>query len=96
MGTVLMAVCDSGADAPWFALTTKPRHKKTVASGLELCSVECFLPVTVQAILPRMKSASKVLVGGEMPQPSIAVGIYRTASTGAPTASGVQATRGKG
>jgi transcription antitermination factor NusG len=40
-----MAVFDSAADAPWFALTTRPRHEKTVASGLQLRSVEGFLPL---------------------------------------------------
>jgi transcription antitermination factor NusG len=40
-----MAVSVSIADAPWFALTTRPRHEKTVAGGLELRSVEGFLPL---------------------------------------------------
>ena len=40
-----MAVSDSAADAPWFALTTRPRHEKTVATGLELRNVEGFLPL---------------------------------------------------
>jgi transcription antitermination factor NusG len=41
----LMALSDSVTDAPWFALTTRPRHEKTVASGLELRSVEGYLPL---------------------------------------------------
>ena len=40
-----MAPSDLGADAPWFALTTRPRHEKTVATGLELRSVEGYLPL---------------------------------------------------
>jgi transcription termination/antitermination protein NusG len=45
MDTKLITVSASVSDAPWFALTTRPRHEKTVASGLELRSVEGFLPL---------------------------------------------------
>jgi len=44
----LMALSDSVADAPWFALTTRLRHEKTVATGLEVTQRgRLFAPLSV-------------------------------------------------